>query len=191
MLFTRMSLCSLIVIDNRSSVRIKRNTQHVYCWIKLASGCCFISESPFQTYDFILATLPCDIRFWQRGSVAFLFAVAIWMVHVLAYNRLIELFALDHVYLMMQYSRAIPLGHWHRELEGLRIENKDRTISDAVSRRPLTFGGTGSRPGNSIWDLWWTEWHWDGFLFEFFGFLLSVSFHRDSPCSHIVWRIDQ
>jgi hypothetical protein len=60
------------------------------------------------------------------------------MVHVLAYNRLIELFALDHIYLVMQYSRVIPLGHWHREIEGLRIENKDHTISDAVSRRPLT-----------------------------------------------------
>jgi hypothetical protein len=31
-----------------------------------------------------------------------------------------------------------------------------------------------------MWDLWWTKWHWDRFFFEFFGFPLSVSFHRCS-----------
>jgi hypothetical protein len=25
-------------------------------------------------------------------------------------------------------------------------------------------GGTGSIPGQSVWDLWWTEWHWDRFF---------------------------
>jgi hypothetical protein len=25
-----------------------------------------------------------------------------------------------------------------------------------------------------VWDLWWTEWHWDRFLSEIFGFPLSV-----------------
>jgi hypothetical protein len=29
-----------------------------------------------------------------------------------------------------------------------------------------------SIPGPSVWDLWWTKWHWDRF------FPLSVSFHR-------------
>jgi hypothetical protein len=29
-------------------------------------------------------------------------------------------------------------------------------------------------------DLWWTEWHWDRFFPEFFGFPLSISFHRCS-----------
>jgi hypothetical protein len=28
-----------------------------------------------------------------------------------------------------------------------------------------------------MWDFWWTKWHWDRFFPEFFGFLLSVSFH--------------
>jgi hypothetical protein len=25
-----------------------------------------------------------------------------------------------------------------------------------------------------MWDLWWTKWHWDRFLSEFFGFPLST-----------------
>jgi hypothetical protein len=29
-----------------------------------------------------------------------------------------------------------------------------------------------------MWDLWWTKWHWDRFFSEYFGFPLSISFHR-------------
>jgi hypothetical protein len=45
-------------------------------------------------------------------------------------------------------------------------------------------GGPGSIPGRSMWDLWWTKWHWDRFLSEYFGFPLSISFHRFS----IKWK---
>jgi hypothetical protein len=31
--------------------------------------------------------------------------------------------------------------------------------------------------------LWWTKWHWDRFFPEYFGFPLSVSFHRCSITS--------
>jgi hypothetical protein len=31
-----------------------------------------------------------------------------------------------------------------------------------------------------MWDLWWTKWHWDRFFSEYFGFPLSISFHRCS-----------
>jgi hypothetical protein len=31
-----------------------------------------------------------------------------------------------------------------------------------------------------MWDLWWTKWHWDRFFPEYFGFPLSVLFHRCS-----------
>jgi hypothetical protein len=31
-----------------------------------------------------------------------------------------------------------------------------------------------------MWDLWWTKWHWHRFFPEFFGFPLSISFHRFS-----------
>jgi hypothetical protein len=26
----------------------------------------------------------------------------------------------------------------------------------------------------SMWDLWWTKWHWERFFPEYFGFPLSV-----------------
>jgi hypothetical protein len=40
--------------------------------------------------------------------------------------------------------------------------------------------GLGLCPAQSMWYLWWTEWHWDRFCSEFFGFTLSVSFHCGS-----------
>jgi hypothetical protein len=49
-------------------------------------------------------------------------------------------------------------------------------------------GGLGSLQDQSMWDLWWTKWHWDRFLSEFFGFPLSISFHRRSP-THIIWEM--
>jgi hypothetical protein len=43
----------------------------------------------------------------------------------------------------------------------------------------------GLRPGQSMWDLWWTRWHCNRLFSEFFGFPLSISFHRGSPYSNI------
>jgi hypothetical protein len=34
----------------------------------------------------------------------------------------------------------------------------------------------GSRPGQSVWDLWWTKWHWD----RFFSESISFPFQYDS-----------
>jgi hypothetical protein len=48
-------------------------------------------------------------------------------------------------------------------------------------------GGPGWIPGQSMWDLWWTKWHWDRFFPEYFGFPLSIAFHR---CS-ITWKIEK
>jgi hypothetical protein len=44
----------------------------------------------------------------------------------------------------------------------------------------LSPGRPGSRLGQSMRNLWWIELHWDRFVFVFFGFSLSVSFHRGS-----------
>jgi len=33
-------------------------------------------------------------------------------------------------------------------------------------------------PGQSMWDLWWTKWHWDRILSQYFTLLLSVSCHH-------------
>jgi hypothetical protein len=49
-------------------------------------------------------------------------------------------------------------------------------MAQAVSRRPLTAEAM-VHPGQSMWDLWWTEWHWESFYPDYFDFPLSVSFH--------------
>jgi hypothetical protein len=62
------------------------------------------------------------------------------------------------------------------------------SVAQTIQRRYFSWNVTGiyhSYPGQSMWDLWWTEWHRDSFLYEPFGFLLSVSFHRGCPCSYI------
>jgi len=41
-------------------------------------------------------------------------------------------------------------------------------------------GTCGLIPGWSVWDLWWTEWHWDSFYSEHVTFPHSVSFHACS-----------
>jgi hypothetical protein len=38
-----------------------------------------------------------------------------------------------------------------------------RAVAQAVSRRPVTVETRVRDRGQSIWDLWWTEWHWDRF----------------------------
>jgi hypothetical protein len=35
-----------------------------------------------------------------------------------------------------------------------------------------------SFPDQSMWDLWWTKWHWDRFDSKYCYFLISVSFHQ-------------
>jgi len=46
----------------------------------------------------------------------------------------------------------------------------------------------GSLVGQSVWDLWWTEWHWARFFCVCFDFSLSVLFYQ-CPTSDIdtVW----
>jgi hypothetical protein len=48
-------------------------------------------------------------------------------------------------------------------------------------------GDPGSRRGQFMSVSWWIKWHWYKFLSEFFGFPLSVSFHRRCPHSYIIW----
>jgi hypothetical protein len=49
-------------------------------------------------------------------------------------------------------------------------------------------GGPGLCPRCSRWNLRWTHWKWNRFFSDFFGFPLSVSFHRGSPHSYITWE---
>jgi hypothetical protein len=53
-----------------------------------------------------------------------------------------------------------------------------RAMAHAVSRRPLTADATGWIPGQFMWDLCWTKWHWDRYFSEYVNFSLSVSFHQ-------------
>jgi hypothetical protein len=52
--------------------------------------------------------------------------------------------------------------------------------------RPVPMSGF--EHGQSMWDFRWTEWHWDKFFPEFFGFPLSVPFHRRSAYSCTIWE---
>jgi hypothetical protein len=47
-------------------------------------------------------------------------------------------------------------------------------MAQAVSLPPFT----AEYRVQSMWDLWSTKWHWDRFFPEYFGFPLSISFHR-------------
>jgi hypothetical protein len=42
-----------------------------------------------------------------------------------------------------------------------------RAMAQAVSRRPLTTEARVRSQVKSMWDLWWTKWHWDRFFSEF------------------------
>jgi hypothetical protein len=37
--------------------------------------------------------------------------------------------------------------------------------------------GQGSVAMHSVWNLWWTKWHWDRFLSRYFGFPVLLSSH--------------
>jgi hypothetical protein len=47
------------------------------------------------------------------------------------------------------------------------------SVKSQASRR----GDLGSIPGQAIWDLWWTKWHWGRFFGAYFGFPCQA-FHR-------------
>jgi hypothetical protein len=52
-------------------------------------------------------------------------------------------------------------------------------------------GCPGSYPDWSLWDLWWTKWHWDRFFSKFFGFPLSISFCHCSIFTYVIWGMDK
>jgi hypothetical protein len=53
-------------------------------------------------------------------------------------------------------------------------------MAQAISRHPLTAEARVRSWGQSMWDLWWTKWHWDRFFSEYFSFPLSISFQQCS-----------
>jgi len=55
-----------------------------------------------------------------------------------------------------------------------------RAVAQTVSRRLLPRGGLGSSPGQFVWNLWCTKWHWDRSFSKYFDCQVSVSFHQCS-----------
>jgi hypothetical protein len=47
-------------------------------------------------------------------------------------------------------------------------------------------GGTGSNPRPTMWDLWYTNWHWHRFFSLYLGFPLSVQFHQYFIHFHLI-----
>jgi hypothetical protein len=77
---------------------------------------------------------------------------------------------------------------WRPEISGICGEHGGTApYHGSGGLSPACHGGVpGSRPGQSMWDLWWTKWHWDRFFSELFGFPLSISLLRPSPYSYII-----
>jgi hypothetical protein len=51
--------------------------------------------------------------------------------------------------------------------------------------RAMAQVASGPRPGQSMWDLWWTKWHWDRFFLRVLRCSpVNISFHRRSPNSY-------
>ena len=75
----------------------------------------------------------------------------------------------DIAYIYIYISIYISLSHIFSEAQG-----------DSHSRRPFYREVPVSISGHSMWDLWWTKWHWDRFFSEYLVFPLSVSCHQSS-----------
>ena len=86
----------------------------------------------------------------------------------------------------------------------LSVAGAGRAVAQAIIRRhwschdsggcspPTNHGGPESIQGRSMWDSWWTEWHWDWVLTEYFGFSLSAQCISTSapvsPWQHHTYR---
>ena len=71
--------------------------------------------------------------------------------------------------------------------------NKGYAVTQAVTSplRPGSNGGGGGlKPVQSMWDFWWTNWHWDCILFAYIGYrdyatgltVRNSNCGRDSRC---------
>jgi len=70
----------------------------------------------------------------------------------------------------------VSLPYW-RPLLNYSCDSKFSVGLDMAqaSQSPASHrGGPSSIPDQSMWDLWWTKWQWDGVFSQYFRFLLSV-----------------
>jgi hypothetical protein len=79
---------------------------------------------------------------------------------------------------------------WKQRNKWFRQTQCFKVCSWAVIWLRRLFAGLSQRrpvfaPGSSMWDLWWTKWHWERFSSKFFGISMSISFDRGSPYLYI------
>jgi hypothetical protein len=55
--------------------------------------------------------------------------------------------------------------------------------------RRLVAASHRSGPGWSMWDLWWTKWHWDKFFSKFFSFPCQC-YSTMALHTHIIWGMN-
>jgi hypothetical protein len=98
-------------------------------------------------------------------------------VRHLVYCLIFELTVRHLVYCFIFELTVRPLAQRNKNVRLIMVCREAvlwlrQLVADLSPRRP------GFAPRSVQWDLWWTKWHWDRFLSEFFGFPLSISFHR-------------
>jgi hypothetical protein len=69
-------------------------------------------------------------------------------------------------------STEVPYGLTKVQAQGSTVRRWHLTTSTMA--QPPHRGGPGSHPGQSMWDLWWTKWHWDRSFSEFFSFPVNI-----------------
>jgi hypothetical protein len=69
-------------------------------------------------------------------------------------------------------STEVPYGLTQVQAQGSTVRRWHLTTSTMA--QPPHRGGPGSHPGQSMWDLWWTKWHWDRSFSEFFSFPVNI-----------------
>jgi hypothetical protein len=81
---------------------------------------------------------------------------------------------MDSFYLFFGYLHScFPCAYQHTFLQLclswwllFKLHHTGRAMAQAASRRPLTMEARVRSQVKSMWDLWWTEWHWDRFFSE-------------------------
>jgi hypothetical protein len=67
----------------------------------------------------------------------------------------------------------------------IRVVYVDLTMAKAIDRRLRFYcASPGSIPGQCMWDLWWTPWHWYRFLSAYFDFALPIP---SLQCSMVIF----
>ena len=104
----------------------------------------------------------CFVWIWAQTAIISLYSIN-WLVFITGGVCLLR--GMDWKFLCIIQVKFYLQRPWHG--------------SGSSSPSPH-LGGPCSIPGQSMCDVRWTEWHWDRFLSQYFGFPPSLSFHQYS-----------